>query len=730
MSERAAQPVVPRVDLRHLQRMTDDTGLFQHAKYHVPDAEHGYCIDDNARALIAAVLYEHLHHDGACAELLDRYLAFVVNALNKDGCFRNFMSYERRWLEDVGSDDSHCRALWSLGVASRFAPSERVKELAEVIFDRALPAVARFEHVHPMAYTLVALDERLAASGELDACREQQRAIGDRFYEVWRSNAGDGWPWWVNMLTWGNAKLPHALLVTGRALGRDDMVDAALRSLRWCIDVQTAPEGHLSVIGNAGWLTRSGHHAKFDQQAIEAQCLVQAALAAAEVTGDEAWLNEAHRSYTWFTGRNDLGLSLIDEDTGGIYDGLQPEGLNKNQGAESYLAHLLAALELQLYDQRHNIDVHAAPAGAIGFAVVGASRFAQFCLRQYRQLDGIEPVGVWSRTHESASRFAAENELHAYDDLPALLADARIDLLHIATTPASHAELAGRCLRAGKHVLIEKPIATSLADARQVLSLAAEHDRALAVNLMMRYGPLVEPVKTLITTGLLGAPLRGSFTNYAGDGGLPADHWFWDTEQSGGIFIEHGVHSFDLLRHWLGDGRTLAAHQQQRPGTTIVDQATAEVGFGTQTTVNFYHGFTQNHWLDRQRMRLLFERGELRLDGWIAGDLQLIAVLSDEQIEQVAALLAGAQIETLRRLPGDRPVVGRRGRNERADAEVRISWSGEDDKQTLYGRAVRDLMADLTRRIANRRHRMRVTPDDAVAALQLAADADELARRV
>ncbi len=728
MSGDTAHIFRPHIDLRHLQRMTDDTGLFQHAKYHVPDAEHGYCIDDNARALLAAVLYEHLHTDRACAELLDRYLAFVVNALNPDGAFRNFMSYDRRWLEDVGSPDSHARALWALGVTIRFAPSQRVKELAEVIFDRALGVTESYEYVHPIAYTLLALDERLANEDDARSIQFRQ-SLGNKLWAMWQANASEDWPWPVDELTWGNAKIPHALLVTGRALGRDDWVETALAALWWCLHVQTADTGHLTVIGNDGWFTRAGHRAQYDQQAIEAQCLVQAALAAAEATGDAKWIEDAQRCYGWFHGQNDLGLSLIDPDTGGIFDGIQPHGLNKNQGAESYLAHLLAALELQLYEKQHRPNITTSPAAPVGFAVVGASRFAQFCLDSYRSRDALEPIGVWSRTADSANRFAEANQLTAYADLGDLLKDPRIDLVHIATTPATHAGLAGRCIQAGKYVLIDKPIATSLHDARHLLTLAAEHDRVVAVNLMMRFGPLVEPVRNLIASGLLGAPLRGTFTNHAGDGGLPADHWFWDHTQSGGIFIEHGVHSFDLVRHWLGEGQILSAHQQQRPGTPITDQATAEAAFGAQTTVSFYHGFTQTHELDRQRLSILFERGEMLLDGWIARELSIRAVLSGEQVDQVEQIIAPLpeyRFEKLQSLPTDTH-VNRRGRTERADGLYHITATAPQDKQALYSQAVGDLMDDLLQRIANRRHHLRVTPDDAVAALRLAVEATELA---
>lgn len=340
---------LPEIDLRHLRRMTDDTGMYQHAVHHVPDANHGYCIDDNCRALIVALLYEHLFDDGACAEAVDEYLAFVVNALNGDGRFRNFMSYDRQWLEDVGSDDSHCRAMWSLGMATRIGPTQRVRELSAMIFERGLAACERFDWVHPMAYTLIALDERLGADSGYEGADHAESArqeIGARFFLRYQANAGDDWPWWTDRLTWGNAKLPHALLVTGRALGDSAMVDAALTSLRWSLDEQLADGGHFSPVGNDGWYERDGKRARFDQQAIEAQGYVQACLAAARTTGDLRWAEDAYTCFEWFTGRNDLGISLYDDETGGVFDGLHPDRANRNQGAESVLAYLISGLEL------------------------------------------------------------------------------------------------------------------------------------------------------------------------------------------------------------------------------------------------------------------------------------------------------------------------------------------------------------------------------------------------
>lgn len=723
---------LPEIDLRQLMRLTDDTGMFQHALHQLPDPNHGYCVDDNCRALIAAVLDAQLRGLDPQRCPLDRYLGFVAYAFNPDnGRFRNFMSYDRRWLEEAGSDDSHARTLWSLGVTVRRAPNESIRDLADGLFRRGLPAARQFQFVHPWAYTLLGLAEILAHPAPPEDARPAAQRIAQQMLDAWRANATEDWPWWTDTLTWGNAKLSQAMIAIGDRLGRDDMLELGLRTLRWCLDVQTGEDGQLSIIGNDGWMTRDGHRARFDQQPIEAQGFVQACLAAAQVTGDEQWAAEASRCFEWFTGRNDLGVPLYHPETGGCQDGLRPDGPNKNQGAESVLAYLLSVLELHLYKQERPAapTVSVAGGSTVGLGVIGASGFAKFCLEQYDAIEQVKPTAVWSRTPEHARTFAETTGVDAAPTIQALLDDTRVQLVHIATTPDTHAEFAERALKAGKHVLIEKPIATDLDAARDLVRLAEQNDRVLTVNQMMRHGPLVDPVARLIDARILGAPLRGMMTNRAGDSGLAADHWFWDVDRSGGIFVEHAVHFFDLLRSWLGDGTVHAGMQWRRAGASLVDQVAADVAYGPETSVNFYHSFTQAEALDAQDLRLIFERGEVRLIGWIMAELQIDAVLEESQIESLESLFDGCEVTTLKRYAGQRPTTRRRGRDERVDRLIRLNWRSREEKQTLYGRAVRALMADMLKRIDDRNHAMRVTAHDGVAALETALAARALAER-
>lgn len=721
----------PNIDLRQLLRLTDDTGMFQHATHLLPDPTHGYCIDDNCRALIAAVLHAQLRGYDEQVVPLQRYLAFCGYAFNPDnGRFRNFMSYDRRWLEDAGSEDSHARTIWALGVTVNRSPSEAVRDYAKQLFKRALPACREFVYPRPWAYVVLGLVEYLKAEPEDAEAKNLLTDLTGRLFEMYSKHATDDWPWWEDFLTWGNARLPHAMLAGGRALGRQDMIDAGLKSLAWCIDVQTAPDGHLTIIGNHGWLQRGKEKAQFDQQPLEAYAIVHACLVAADITGDESWAERAWRAFEWFTGANDLGVPLYKSETGGCQDGLNADGPNANQGAESSLAYLLSVLELHRYRAKRSGRVRRVTPRTLGLAIIGASSFAKFCLEQYSQIDGIKPVAVWNRTTEKAHRLASERGLTAYDDLDDMLARPEVHIVHVATTPALHAEHALAALQRGKHVLCEKPIATNLADAGRMIAAAAQRDCRLGVNFMMRYGPLVDPVSELIRTQMLGAPLRGTFTNRAGDEGLPEGHWFWDESQSGGIFVEHGVHFFDLVRFWLGDASVMHAMRLRRPSERIIDQVSCELRYGTQTSFTYYHGFLQASPLDQQDMRLIFERGQLTLRGWVASEVEVEALLDEDAIARLSDLFPNSQIETLERFEGDRRIARHRGQTSTIDRRILLRSRVPDDKQTIYGQALRALMEDFIESIREPQTPPLVTAEDGRAALALALEADRIAKGV
>ncbi|MEX0654985.1 MAG: Gfo/Idh/MocA family oxidoreductase [Phycisphaeraceae bacterium] len=721
----------PEIDLRQLRALTDDTGIFQHAQYAVPDPHHGYCIDDNARALIAGLLHAELRGDDEQLVPLQRYLAFLVYAFNPDTRkFRNFMSYDRRWLEPVGSQDSQGRTIWALGIAAQTAPRDNLRGLASDLFCRALGSVEELTPLRSKTFALFGLDAYLHHEANPHAEALRDRFANDLF-DAWQAHASDDWPWWEDTVTYDNAKLPHALMIAGQAMGRPEMIEAGLKALRWLLAVQTAPQGHLSIIGNQGWLQRGKAKAAFDQQPLEAYAMVHACLAAAEITGEADWANHAWLCFEWFRGHNDLGVPVYHEQTGGCQDGLNANGPNANQGAESSLAYLLSVLELHRYRESRRGRITVAPPRTLGYAIVGVSKFARFCLDNFGDVDGLKPVAVWNRTTSKARQLADERGLKAYESLDEMLDDPSVHIVHVATIPSLHAEQAMAALRRGKHVLCEKPLATNMVDAQQMIRAAGERDRQLTVNFMMRFGPLAEPVRALIASGLLGAPVRGVFTNRAGDAGLPDDHWFWDEQQSGGIFVEHGVHFFDLVRAWLGEAEVLHGTRLRRPQQAFVDQVTCELRYGPQATVSYYHGFLQPSAVDEQDFRLIFERGQLTLQGWVAHTLTLDAVLDEPGIERLQELLPGAEVTPVQRFAESARSIRSRGKTWSADGLVRVVWrpAGTDGQQ-LYGQALRGLMEDMIDAIRQPGVRPRVSAEDGRTALELALEADRLARGV
>ena len=337
--------IVPELDFRHLRIMTDGTGLTQHAVYAIPDRRHGYCTDDNARALTVAMWQWDLRQDPLVQPLISEYLAFLVHAFNEERRrFRNFMSYSREWMEEVGSEDSHARAIMACGVTAELAKYESTLGLAVRLFNDALPVVEDFPSPRSWACTVVGVDSYLRRFPDDRGCKRMLEMLGNRLLSAYQRVSSEDWPWLEDELTWGNASVPHGLLVAGARLDAPEMIDTALNCLRWLLKIQTAPAGHLSVIGNQGWYIRGGERSAFDQQPIEVMNLAEACSAAYRLTRDRSWLTEIRRCLEWFLGQNDLGMPLHDFSTGGCRDGLHPAGVNANQGAESTLAWLTTLL--------------------------------------------------------------------------------------------------------------------------------------------------------------------------------------------------------------------------------------------------------------------------------------------------------------------------------------------------------------------------------------------------
>ncbi len=337
---------LPTLKLDHLYRLTDSTGIIQHARYTLPHREEGYCTDDNARALLLA---SWLDTDGEIVDaripwMIDVFASFLNHAFDPQvGRFRNFMSYGREWLESFGSDDSHGRAIWALGGLIARTRRPDLRAWAQDLFNRSIDKVLEMTSPRSWAFTILGLSEFLHRYPGDRHKQELRRELGDRLCALLRQTARPYWYWFEPILTYDNARLSQALLCS-------DVPDhqlVGLHTLEWLRDVQTAPEGHFRAIGSEGFYPMGSEPAVYDQQPLEAAASIGAYLAAYSYTGLDIWREAADTAFAWYLGKNDTGLSLYDEASGGCYDGLQPHSVNYNQGAESCLAYLMARAEIR-----------------------------------------------------------------------------------------------------------------------------------------------------------------------------------------------------------------------------------------------------------------------------------------------------------------------------------------------------------------------------------------------
>jgi len=340
---------LPPLRLDHLHNMTDETGILQHAIFTIPNYHEGYTTDDNARALIVSALLEEVGHNDA-PELASRYLAFVWYAYNAEtGRFRNFMTYQKTWLENTGSDDSHGRALWALGTVLGRSHTPALQSMASWLFERALPAILETTSPRAWAFALIGVHEYLRRFAGDRRASQVQWELSQRLLSLYQRCRTDKWHWHEDRLTYCNAVLPHASLICGHSTNCAEMVDSGLEALTWLSDIQRASKGgHFVPIGSNGFYQQEGERARFDQQPVEGQAMVSACLEAYRITQDDHWRKEAQRAFEWFLGRNDLNRSIYDPTTGGCRDGLHPDRPNENLGAESTLAFLQSLLEMRL----------------------------------------------------------------------------------------------------------------------------------------------------------------------------------------------------------------------------------------------------------------------------------------------------------------------------------------------------------------------------------------------
>jgi hypothetical protein len=328
----------PAAPFRHLQRLTDNVGLLEHAEGIVPRHEHGYCVDDVARGLVVVCREPSPSQD--LITLVRRYLYFLAQAQAADGRFRNRLGYDRRWRDQPGTEDCWGRALWGLGTAAARGPTPGIREESLSRFDRGAQVSSAWPHAMAFAALGAAevLDRWPGHSGALTLLDKAGATIG-------LPPADPAWPWPARRLTYANAAIAEALIVAGSRLGRDRTLHNGLRMLQWLLTIETR-DGHLSVVPAGGWCLGEDRPG-FDQQPIEVAAIADACMRAATVTGDSSWLAGAEMSVSWFLGANDARVPLLDERTGGGCDGLSRDGRSRNQGAESTLA-MISVLQLGL----------------------------------------------------------------------------------------------------------------------------------------------------------------------------------------------------------------------------------------------------------------------------------------------------------------------------------------------------------------------------------------------
>jgi hypothetical protein len=354
---------LPDLNIEHMARMTDDTGMLQHAIFSVSNSREGYTTDDNARALIVSTLLEGCAAQADVrrySELSHRYLAFLWLAFHMDtGRFRNFLGYDRQWLEEAGSEDSHGRALWALGKVLGHSQDAGLRGATGRLFEAAIPAVLLFTSPRSWAYSILGMQAYLDWFPGDRVIQGARNKLADRLLDIYEQSHTNTWKWFEKSLSYANARLSQALILAGRRSDNQRMIEAGTESLRWLMAEQHREDENIFVpIGSSGFYSMEGEKARFDQQPVEACASISACLEAFRLTGEPQWLEEAQRVFGWFFGKNDLQISLYDASTGGCRDGLHPDRVNENQGAESTLSFLMALLEMQAAKGSNAVQMH------------------------------------------------------------------------------------------------------------------------------------------------------------------------------------------------------------------------------------------------------------------------------------------------------------------------------------------------------------------------------------
>jgi glycosyltransferase involved in cell wall biosynthesis len=347
--------ILPPFSLAHINRLTDDTGIIQHAKFGIPNLKEGYCLDDNARALLMVLMTYRQMKDVRALELSPVYLSYIHYMQNKDGTFRNFLSFSRNYLDEVGSEDSFGRTIWALGYLLGNAPNDAYYQTGRLVFFNAAPHFENLKSIRSIANTMIGICYYLKTNPGDDSMTERLRNMAHKLIHQFEENQSPDWQWFESLLAYDNGMLPLALLHSAEILNEDKVLEVALKTMQFLTE-HTLNENYLSIIGNEKWYEKDGERSVFAQQPIDAMAMVLMYHQAFHVTKDKEYLNKLYTSFLWFLGENDLRLSLYDFETKGCCDGFESYGVNRNQGAESSLAYLISHLTvLQAYEEFHKI---------------------------------------------------------------------------------------------------------------------------------------------------------------------------------------------------------------------------------------------------------------------------------------------------------------------------------------------------------------------------------------
>ena len=348
--------ILPPFSLTHINRLTDDTGIIQHAKFGIPNLKEGYCLDDNSRALLMVLMAYRQMKDIRALELSPIYLSYIHYLQNQDGTFRNFLSFSRNFLDEIGSEDSFGRTIWALGYLLGNAPNDAYYQTGKLVFFEAAPNFEKLKSIRGIANTMIGISYYLKSNPSDDAMTERLRKLANLLVKHYHENSTSDWKWFESLLAYDNGILPLALLHSAEILNDDQITGTAIESMEF-LTQHTLKDNYLSIIGNEKWYKKEGERSVFAQQPIDAMAMVLMYHQAFHVTKDKEYLNKLYTSFLWFLGENDLRMSLYDFETQGCCDGFERYGVNRNQGAESSLAYLISHLTvLQAYEEFHKLD--------------------------------------------------------------------------------------------------------------------------------------------------------------------------------------------------------------------------------------------------------------------------------------------------------------------------------------------------------------------------------------